>query len=174
MNVNIDEPQYPGINFKQGALSNVFNNLQWNPLPWLGFSVDSQLPVSSKGFTDVNTALNFMVNPNLKFDVGHRYINGNPYFNDSSLLTFGAYYRLNDNWALSMNEQYEMQEHTLQSQTYQIHRDLSSWTASLGVMIRDNRVSGLGALEYGVMLTFTLKDFPQISTPFSFSTGTGM
>lgn len=170
VDVNIHEPQYPGITAKQGTVSNVFNNLRWNPLPWFGFSVDSQLPVSSKGFTEINTALNFMVNPNLKFDVGHRYISGNPYFDNSSLLTFGAYYRVNDNWAVSMTEQYEMQDHTLQYQTYQIHRDLSSWIASLGVTIQDNRVNGLGSVAYGVMMTFTLKDFPQISTPFSFGT----
>jgi len=168
VDVNLQEPAYPGISYRQGSISNFFNNLRWNPLPWFTTRLDSQVPLNSKGFTEVDAIMSFMVNPNLKFDVGNRYINNNPFFVNSNLITFGSYFRLNDNWALSFNEQYEVHDHTLEYQTYQIHRDLSSWAAALGLVIRDNRVNGAGSLDYGIMLTFTLKDFPSISSPISF------
>ncbi len=105
--INIEEPEYPGITYQQGTFSNIFNNLHWNPLPWLGAEVDSQVPVSSKGFTEVNASLSFIVNPNLKFTVGDNYIHNNPFFVNSNLITFGSYLRFDDNWGFSVNEQYE-------------------------------------------------------------------
>ena len=61
-----------------------------------------------------------------------------------------------------------MHDHTLEYQSYQIHRDLSSWTAALGLVVRDNKVNGFGSTEFGVLLTFTLKDFPSIAATISF------
>lgn len=168
VNVNLREPQYPGINYRQGTFSNFFNNLTWNPLPWLGASLDSQVPISSKGFTEVNSSLNFMVDPNFRFSVGDAIINDNPFFTNSNLITFSSYYRINDNWALSAREQYETNNHQLQYQSYELHRDLSSWTASFGFYVRDNQVNGFGSVDYGVSLVFTLKDYPSISSPISF------
>ena len=168
VDVNIEEPNYPGITYRQGTFSNLFNNLHWNPLPWFGTQIDSQVPLSEKGFTEVNATLSFMLNPDLKFDIGDQYIHNNPYFINSNLINFGTYFRINDNWGVSASEQYEMENHQLQVQSYKIHRDLSSWTASLGVQVIDNKYSGAGTNEYDVMLTFTLKDFPQISSPLSF------
>ena len=168
VNVNLQEPQYPGINYQQGTFSNLINNLRWNPLPWLAANMDLQLPLSSKGFTEVNSSLDFMINPDLKFSVGDSLINDNPFFVNSNLITFSSYYRINDNWGLSAQEQYETHFHQLQYQSYEVHRDLSSWVASFGFYVRDNRVDGFGGIDYGVSLVFTLKDFPSISSPISF------
>jgi hypothetical protein len=77
----------------------------------------------------------------------------------------GGYVRITDNWAFSFRENYEFETSTLESQRYELHRDLSSWVASLGLLVRDN--SG-GEDEIGLLLTFTLKDFPNISLPFAF------
>jgi len=162
---NIQQPAFPGVTFQDGAVSNIFNELRFNPVPWAGLQVDSQLPVLKTGFTEVNTSVNFFANPNLQFNVGHRYIEGNPYFVDNSDLTFGTYYRLNENWAVSMTDEYEFFSGTLENQQYQIHRDLSSWISSLGVYVRNN---GGSNVDYGVTLTFTLKDAPQASLPFTF------
>lgn len=171
LDINLQEPEFPGLTYRQGTFSNLFNNIKWTPLPWLTAQVDSQVPLSSKGFTEINTNVDFVVSPNFRFNLGHRYIQNNPYFDDSSLITFTSYFRLNENWGLSVNEQYEMHDHVLEYQSYQIHRDLSSWTAALGFLVRDNKVNGAGSIEYGVMLTFTLKDFPSINAPISFDPG---
>jgi len=160
----VDRPEYAGmIDADQGSFSNIYNRLRFTPLPWAQLNIDSQLPVLDKGFTELNTNLGVMVSPDVRLDVGHRYINGNPFFLDSNYVNFGAYVRLGDNWAFSFRESYEFQDATLESQRYELHRDLSSWVASLGLTVRDNR----GAESYGLLLTFTLKDLPNVRLPIS-------
>src|SRR5262249_53083548 len=51
--VNFDNP------FDKTPYSNVFNKLTFTPVPWATLEVDSQLPLLDKGFTEVNTSINF-------------------------------------------------------------------------------------------------------------------
>ncbi len=153
--VNIDNP------YDDSDFSNVFNRLRWSPVPWVTLNMDSQLPLLATGFTEVNTSLNFMPWDDMQLSIGHRYLDGNPFFRDSNLATLGIYYRINDNWAFSIYEQYEFDDSTLETQSYTLHRDLSSWVASLGAVVREVG----GEQEFAVLLTFTLKDLPQVSFP---------
>jgi hypothetical protein len=168
--INIDRPDFGNASVLSdtGTFSNVYNRLLFTPLPWVTLRVDSQLPLLDAGFSEVNTSLAFMLNPNVNLSIGNRYLNGNKQFPDSNLATLGGYLRINDNWSFSFAEQYEVIGSTLQGQNYQIHRDLSSWVASLGVNIRDNG----GKEEYGVTLSFTLKDLPNVSIPVALDPGT--
>ncbi len=161
--VNIDNP-YDDTDF-----SNVFNNLSFRPLPWAALNIDSQLPILDDGFTEVNTSVRVMPTRDIQVSVGNRYLQNNDFFGDSNLGTLGLHYRVNDHWAFSMYEQYEFDDSTLESQSYTIHRDLTSWVASLGALVRDNR----GEEEFAVLLTFTLKDLPQVSFPLSLDSGQG-
>jgi len=123
--------------------SNLFNNLRFNPLPWMSFSVNSQLPAFAKGFTEVDTyADSPTAKPNLQVNVGHRYLNGNPFFENSSLFVVGGYLRVNDNWGLSVQEQYEGATDTLQEQRYAIYRDLrAGWLRSRVIRVtRSERI----------------------------------
>jgi lipopolysaccharide assembly outer membrane protein LptD (OstA) len=147
-----------------GAFSNLYNSIRWNPLPWAGLQVDSQLPVVDQGFSEVNAQINFMPTSDIRFSIGNRYINNNPIFLDSELVDFTAYVRLGDNWGFGFRESYEFADHTLESQRYELHRDLSSWVASLGAVIRDNGTKK----DYGIILSFTLKDLPNVNLPVSF------
>jgi hypothetical protein len=163
--VNIDRPEFlGGVMPDEGTFSNIFNRLRWQPVPWVNFTLDSQLPLLDSGFTEVNTNVNFLVNRNVQLNVGHRYINGNPLIFDSNLATFGGYFQLTDDWGFSFREAYEFEDSTLESQRYELHRDLSSWVASLGFIVRDNR----GVSDYGLLLTFTLKDLPNVRVPLAF------
>ena len=63
-------------------------------------------PAFDKGFTEVNTSINFS-RSRIQLSFGHRYLNYNPFFHNSSLFAFGGYYRINDNWGVSVLEQYE-------------------------------------------------------------------
>jgi lipopolysaccharide export system protein LptA len=164
VDVNLQQPGFPNAVTDTGRFSNLFNKLTFQPLPWVALEVDSQLPVFDRGFTEVNTGLSVMLTRNISVDFGHRYIDGNPFFQNSSLFTFGGYLRINDNWGFSLQEQYEAKTGTLEYQRYEVHRDLSSWVASLGFVVGDNGESK----DYGVLLTFTLKDLPQLGVPFSF------
>ena len=49
VDVNFDNP------FDRTDYSNLFNNIRFTPLPWVSFSVNSQVPAFDKGFTEVDT-----------------------------------------------------------------------------------------------------------------------
>ena len=159
--VNIDNP------FDRTQYSNVFNNLTFIPLPWASLVIDSQLPLLDKGFTEVDSSIRFQPTANTQFILGHRYLNNNPVFLDSSLITIGGYWRIDDNWGVSAYEQYEATTNIVEQQRYTVYRDLSGWVASLGAIVRNNA----GVKEYGVLLTFTLKAFPKLSFDLNFDPG---
>jgi lipopolysaccharide export system protein LptA len=144
--------------------SNLVNNIRFTPLPWMSLSINSQVPAFAKGFTEVDTVANVQPFSNLQLTVAHRYLNGNPFFQDSSLFVVGGYYRIDDNWGVAVQEQYEGATGLLEQQRYSIYRDLSSWVASFGGVIRDNN----GSKEYGVLFTITLKAFPKFGFDLNF------
>jgi LPS-assembly protein len=173
VDLRFDRPDFGGLEPDQGTFSNFVNRLRWAPLSWVTFTLDAQLPLFDEGFTEINTRANFMVNDRVQLNIGHRYLEGNVLFQDSSLLDFGGYFRFNDNWGFSFRDTYEVNDSTLESQRYEVHRDLSSWIASLGVLARTNRRDGQEVNDYGVILTFTLKDLPGLAVPFSFDPSGG-
>ncbi len=147
--------------------SNLFNNLRFTPVPWATLAINSQIPAFDRGFTAVNTSLAFQPVSSLQVSLGHRYLNNNPFFQNSSLFVVGGYYRLDDNWGVGFQEQYEAETGTLEQQRYAVYRDLTNWVASFGAIVRDNA----GVREYGVLLTFTLKAFPKFGFDFNFDPG---
>jgi LPS-assembly protein len=155
---NFDNP------YERTDYSNLVNNMRFTPLPWFSFSVNSQVPAFSKGFTEVDTTTSVQPLANLQLTFGHRYLNDNPFFVNSSLFLVGGYYRINDNWGIGAQEQYEATTNILEEQRYSIYRDLSSWVASLGGVIRDNN----GVKEYGLLFTITLKAFPKFGFDLNF------
>ena len=158
VDVNIDNP------YDRTPYSNLFNKLRFTPLPWASLVINSQLPAFDKGFTEVNTTVVLQPVANLQVSAGHRYLNSDPFFKNSSLFVVGGYYRVDDNWGVGVQEQYEATSRILEQQRYSVYRDLTSWVASFGAVIRDNG----GVKEYGVLLTFTLKAFPKLGLDFNF------
>jgi len=163
--INMKQPNFPGWNVQEGGLSNFYNKLSLNPVPWMSFKLDTQIPLVSSGFWEANTSLNFFPTKDLQLSVGHRFLKDNPFFGNSSLLSMTGYYQVNENWGVSVTEEYEFKTQVLEWQRYEIHRDLSSWIASLGLAVRDNNPN---ATEYALLLTFTLKAFPLINLPLSY------
>jgi LPS-assembly protein len=159
---------YVDVNFEnpydRTDYSNLFNNIRFTPLPWVSFSVNSQVPAFDQGFTEVDTMATVQPFANVQLNVAHRYLNGNPFFQDSSLFVVGGYCRLNDNWGIGVQEQYEATTGLLEEQRYSIYRDLTSWVASFGGVIRDNS----GVKEYGLLFTVTLKAFPKFGFDLNF------
>ncbi len=158
VDVNFDNP------FDKTDYSNVFNKLRITPVPWATLVIDSQLPLLDSGFTEVNTSIIFKPTANTVLTLGHRYLEGNPLFLNSSLFTIGGYWRIDDNWGVGFLEQYEANTNIVEQQRYSVYRDLTSWVASLGAIVRNNG----GVKEYGVLLTFTLKAFPKFGLDLNF------
>jgi lipopolysaccharide assembly outer membrane protein LptD (OstA) len=167
--VRFERPNFSGLDPDGGTYSNLVNRLRWNPLPWVTFTTAAQLPLLDNGFTEVNSTAYFLLNDRFSFSIGHRYIDNNLLFQNSSLLDIGAYFRIDDNWAFSARGDYEFRDNTLQTQVYELHKDLSSWVASLGFIARNNGTAARSQYDYGVILTFTLKDLPDLRLPISFS-----
>ncbi|MBV9007934.1 MAG: LPS-assembly protein LptD [Verrucomicrobia bacterium] len=159
--VNIDNP------YDREPYSNFFTKVRFNPVPWASLSIDSQVPAFDKGFTEVNTTIAFQPISRFQINLSHRYLYNNPSFQNSSLFDVGGYYRINDNWGVAIEEQYEAATGVIQQQRYAVYRDLSSWVASFGAVVRDNA----GVKEYGVLLTFTLKAFPRFGFNLNFDPG---
>ncbi len=156
--VNFDNP------YDRSDFSNVFNNLRFNPLPWLALEINSQIPLLEEGFTEINTGARFQPFPRLSLGFSHRFLNENPFFQNSSLYLMSAYYRFNDHWGAGASARYEASTGFIEEQSYTVYRDLTSWIASLGTVIRNNG----GIKEYGVLLTFTLKALPKFSFDLSY------
>ncbi|HSH39631.1 MAG TPA: hypothetical protein VK993_12695 [Chthoniobacterales bacterium] len=159
--VNINNP------YDRRDYSNIYNNFSFNPVPWLGFGLGSQLPLLGNGFTEINTGLRVQPIPALQLNFGQRFLNENPFFGNSSLYEFGGYYRINDHWAVGAFNRYEAITGFVEEQRYTIYRDLTSWVASLGAVIRNNG----GVKEYGVLLTFTVKALPKFQFNLNFDPG---
>ena len=143
-------------------ISNMYNEFFWHPVPWITFRSDLQLPISGGvgSFTEINNAIVWLPSRHTSLEFGHQFISDHPFFQDSSLLYTRFFARLSDNYGISTNHIYEADDGTLEFQSYSFYRDLSSWVASIGVMARDNRN---GASDIGLLLSFTLKDFPQLN-----------
>jgi len=171
VDINMKEPTFATGNFHQGLLSNLYNKMTFAPFPWLGLNLDSQTPLNSHGFNDINTSLSYMASRDLQLTLGHQYIDHNPFFVGSSLVDTGIYYRINDNWSVSAREEYEFADTTLENQVYQVHRDLSSWVASFGIQVENNGPGSSPRTLYAVLFTMTLKDLPAATIPFTFDPG---
>ncbi|MFT3992287.1 MAG: LPS assembly protein LptD [Luteolibacter sp.] len=148
-------------------VSNLYNDLRWNPLPWMNVGLNTQFPVvsSGSGFTEVNPYVQFMPNKNFEVRIGYRYLEGHPILLDSSLISLRTSYRFNDWWSISTRHEFEAEDGVLQNQDYMLYRDLGNWVAGIGFNHNDNRVKQ----EYGIIFNIVLKDFPSVSLPLEFN-----
>lgn len=152
----------------QRNYSNLYNDVRWQPLPWMGVDFESQFPVASggSGFNEFNSRLRFMPTQNFEFSLGYRYLDGHPVLVDSDRFDFQTYTRINENWGIGTRHVLELDDNTLELEQYSIYRDLGNWVAAVGFSHRDNRLEE----EYGVVFSLTLKDFPSVSLPLELDT----
>jgi len=157
-----------------GTLSNLYNIFTFNPVPWFSLGMLTQLPISDGdgSFTDVNTFVQWQPVRSVSLSVAQRYLEGNPYIQDDSQTSGRIYWRINDNWAASASGNYSFTYDTWYWQRYMIHRDLSSWILSAGLLVSDNRATfnnrTSGDVGIGFLLMVTLKDAPQVNIPLAF------
>lgn len=155
--------------YSNSPLSNLFNVVNFKPVPWASLAMRSQIPLTPEGFSEFDTRVSFQPVREFSFSVGQAYINGNEFFQNSNQLIYSAYWRLTDNWSFSFSGQYEAEKDLLMYQNYMVHRDLSSWILSFGAQVLENEVD---PTAYGVVFALTLKDAPQITLPFAFDAST--
>ncbi|QTN32437.1 LPS-assembly protein LptD [Akkermansiaceae bacterium] len=145
--------------------SNLYNDIRWQPLPWLGADLETQLPLlgGGSGFSEINTRLRFMPFEDMEVSLGYRHLNSHPVLLDSDRIELGTYLRLSENWGAGTLHIFEMDDGVLEAQQYTLHHDFGNWVIGMGLTHRDNRFRD----EFGIMFSLTLKDFPSASLPFS-------
>jgi lipopolysaccharide assembly outer membrane protein LptD (OstA) len=158
--------------YSLARVGNLSNLVTYCPSRWFTVSCDIQAPLDREGFTQFDLNFSLMPAQNLQLAVGYYYLNGyparylfgvhDPSPSDVSQMALNAYFRLNDNWAISSQEQYDANRRLLLYQRYFIHRDLSSWIASFGMDIHRNQDQ---KLQTGFVLVMTLKAAPQVVIP---------
>ncbi len=176
-------------------IGNMNNYLMFFPSQWVNIFSNFQFPLDPNGFTQFDTGFLIMPCRNFQFSIAHSYLNHypsqNPFgftsenssdqnnatsnglsstdriFQDRSQITINAFYRLNDNWGFSAQEQFDTTQRLLMYQRYYIHRDLSAWVLSVGLEIRQNE--GQQPVTGGLLL-LTLKGAPQVTIPMGLPT----
>ena len=145
------------------TMSNLFNDLRFNPLPQLQFQSLSSLALDSKGYNEINNVVTWSPDPSLQFTFGDAYINHSPIFTDNNEATLTIFYRLNEHWQFEGQEQIDAATGHQQLQSYTIYRDLDAW--QLGMTYSDSELNDQG--NHTIYFTLTLKAFPKydIHTP---------
>lgn len=153
----MDDPEY------DRDVSNLYNDLHWYPVPWLNVALETQFPMlnTEDDFTEIAGSVRFMPSEDLEIAFRTRFLNNHPVLENSTLLEFQAYQRINDDWGAGMTQRWEFDDGTLEYQSYSLHHHFDSWAISTGIFFRDNRFDD----EYGFVVGFTLKDFPSLSLP---------
>jgi LPS-assembly protein len=142
------------------SYSNVFSDLQINPAPWLSFHSFGSLDVTGNSYNEFNNVVTWQPIPALQLSAGNRFIDDSVLFPNSNLLTFSAFYRLNEHWQFFANYAYDSEFGILQEQRYTIYRDLSAWQAAFTFAQREINEQNT---ELVFFLTLTLKAFPKLS-----------
>jgi LPS-assembly protein len=145
--------------------SNLYNDIRWQPLPWLGVDLETQLPAlnSGSGFSEVNTRFRFMPDENWNFSVAYRQLNNHPVLLDSNRIELTTYVRLSENWGIGTQHIFEMDDSTMELQQYTLQREIGDWVAGIGLSHMDNRFEN----EFGIIFNLSLKSFPSASLPIS-------
>ena len=151
-----DDPEF------DREFSNLYNDIHWNPLPWLELEMETQFPLfNDSNFTEVASAVRLMPTENLELRVGYRHLNDHPILRNSNQITLETFARLNEYWGIGTYHRFEPDDNVMEVQQYNLHHDFDSFVGSVGVFHRNNRVED----EYGVMFSFGLKEIPSLSLP---------
>lgn len=144
--------------------SSLHNDLRWQPVPWVGVDLETQLPVVAGGdeFNQFNTLLRFLPSKAFEFSLGYNRLSGHPELTDSNRFDFRTYFRINGDWGFGTRNILEMDDGTFEYQQLTLHRDMGNWVGGIGLSMHDNRIEE----EYGMVFSLTLKDFPSVSLPF--------
>lgn len=145
--------------------SNLYNDFRWQPLPWLGLDLETQIPIiqGGSGFSELSTRARFQPYRDMEVSLAYRHLNNHPVLLDSDRLELATYIRLAENWGIGTNHIFEMDDGVLEIQQYSLHRDFGNFVAGVGISHRDNRFED----EFGIIFSLTLKNFPSASLPFT-------
>ena len=139
--------------------SNLYSQLEWNPLPWIGFSSGMQFPVLSAsnettGYHEYNNYLTFKPFRSTEFMIGHRYLTGHSTVEDSSQLDCRMLYRMTEELAVGTSWRFDLLKGKADIQEYNIYKNMGAWYLGAGIYMRRNGNRD----EVGFGISFMLKE----------------
>ncbi|HPN88257.1 MAG TPA: LPS assembly protein LptD [Candidatus Omnitrophota bacterium] len=141
----------------KGGFHTISSDIDIKPTDWLTFYFDSEHNAKTRKLDTANFDLYINNGKKWAFGIGKRF---NREVDDQITLNFQT--RLNQKWAVSVHERFDVSSGTAKHHEYVVSRDLHSWT--LDIRFTDRRGEGSE-----IMLVFTLKAFPDLG----FDVGTG-
>jgi LPS-assembly protein len=144
----------------QETYSDLYSDLDFKPRKWLTLSSENRYDLNSGVFRIADHRVTYTQSDRWTFALGHRYIRRTPSVDPigQNLILANLYYRLNENWAFNIREQFESRDGTLEEQNYSIYRDFRSWVGSLTVRLRNSRQQ---TDDFTIAFTLSLKAFPR-------------
>jgi hypothetical protein len=149
----------------QTTFSDIFSDVVFRPRTWLTLESLTRYNLHDGVFRLAFHNLTLQPGEYWSWGVGHLYVRDDlsatptALQTGNSFLTSTLFLRLNENWGLRAQHQYEVREEWLQQQSYSIYRDLRNWTAALTFRVRDPRTAE--GKDYAVAFTFSLKAAPR-------------
>lgn len=144
----------------QTTFPDFYSDLDFSPRSWILLNSQVRYDINGHHWRESYHKLTLQPGDDWSWALGHRYLRDDPllYGYGNNLFTSTWRFRVNEDWSLRMNHQFEARDGRLEEQGYTIYRDLRSWTAALTLRLRDPR--GAKA-DWSVVLTFQLKAFPR-------------
>ncbi len=145
----------------QSALNDLYSEFSFRPRTWLTFESQVRYDVLGGNLNLAFHQLTFTPNNRWSWGLAHWYLRagawGNGVWQQSDYLSSTLFYRVNDNWGVRIQHNFDATSGRLQSQFYSLYRDMRSWTASLTVYVENN----LGTpVDYGLSYQLSLKASP--------------
>jgi hypothetical protein len=145
----------------QSRFNDLYSEFAIHPRSWI--SLEEQLRYDTEG-GHLNLAfhqLTFSPNDRWSWGIGHLYLRGGAWgggmWDENDFISSTAFLRLNDNWGLRAQHDFNIVTGRLQQQYYSVYRDLRIWTCALTFRVED---SVNNSTDYTVALQFSLKASP--------------
>jgi LPS-assembly protein len=145
----------------QTTLNDLYSQFSFRPRTWL--TLESQIRYSIND-EDLNLAfhqITFAPGNRWSWGLGHWYLRGGTWGNGTwettDYLTSTFFYRLNDNYSIRVQHDFNFTSGRLQAQYYTLYRDMRSWTAALTFRVQNNLGS---SADYSVSFQLSLKAGP--------------
>ncbi len=153
-------PGQPGIP-AQTTLNDLYSQLSFRPRTWLTFESQLRYNIDSGDLNMAFHQITFAPNNRWSWGIGDWYLRGGAWGNGvwqkSDYLTSTFFYRLDDNWGVRMQHNFDFDTGRLQSQYYTLYRDMRSWTAAVTFRVEDDVNS---SPDYTIAFQISLKASP--------------
>ena len=145
----------------QTTLNDLYSQLTFRPRSWLALESELRYDIDTRNLNLAFHQITFAPGNRWSWGIGHWYLRGGAWGNGiwqkTDYLTSTFYYRLDDNWGVRMQHNFDFTTGRLQSQYYTLYRDLRSWTAALTFRVQNDVDS---SVDYSVSFQLSLKASP--------------